>query len=189
MEEKSQVACAAWSQSRGMRRCRQSFDRHVLRRFALAAALIVIAGDHAREAWVTGCSTHLFRFARMPLECPGHEAARHVAMRCKRADLPDEPELLDEKDYIALFRANLEEQHTREVLRRKPRFLPFKDCVRWVQAMGLWNTEAEWREWIANGEKRNAYIPSQPDKYYGDLGQWRGWAYFLHGKSTRAAES
>ena len=26
------------------------------------------------------------------------------------------------------------------------RFLPFKDCVKWVQAMGLWDSQAEWEE-------------------------------------------
>ena len=25
------------------------------------------------------------------------------------------------------------------------------------------------------GEKRNAYIPSRPDEYYGRLGQWISW--------------
>ena len=29
------------------------------------------------------------------------------------------------------------------------------------------------------GEKRNAYIPSRPDEYYGRLGQWICWENFL----------
>jgi len=31
------------------------------------------------------------------------------------------------------------------------------------------------RDWIAMGEKKNSYIPSKPDEYYGDLGQWISW--------------
>jgi hypothetical protein len=30
-------------------------------------------------------------------------------------------------------------------------------------------------DWIAMGEKRNSYIPSRPEEYYGRLGQWTSW--------------
>jgi len=42
------------------------------------------------------------------------------------------------------------------------------------------NTEAEWRDWIESGEKRNPYVPSQPDEVYSKEG-WAGWANFLNG--------
>jgi hypothetical protein len=54
----------------------------------------------------------------------------------------------------------LEEQNTQRFLKSLPRFLPYDECRRWVQAFGRrWETEDDWREWIAMGEKRNAYIP------------------------------
>jgi hypothetical protein len=43
------------------------------------------------------------------------------------------------------------------------------------------------RNWIALGEKRNSYIPSRPDEYYGRLGQWISWDHFL-GKDTGEQE-
>lgn len=29
------------------------------------------------------------------------------------------------------------------------------------------------------GEKRNSYIPSKPDEYYGRQGKWVSWDHFL----------
>ena len=40
--------------------------------------------------------------------------------------------------------------------------------------------EAEWRQWIEDGEKRNPYVPSNPDVIYADSG-WAGWEDFLNG--------
>eukprot|EP00439_Symbiodinium_sp_Y106_P034012 s4621_g4.t1 len=94
---------------------------------------------------------------------------------------------LDEEDYVRLFRTELQEQERRAILRRKRCFLPFDDCVKWVRAMGLWDNQEEWEEWIEMGEKRNPYIPSRPDQYYGELGQWKGWAYFLGAPGTEAS--
>jgi len=53
----------------------------------------------------------------------------------------------------------LEEQNTQRFLKARPRFLPYEECCKWVQAFGRWQTEEDWKEWIAMGEKRNAYIP------------------------------
>ena len=66
----------------------------------------------------------------------------------------------------------LEEQNKKRFLKSSPRFLPYDECRRWVQAFGRWETEEDWRQWISMGEKRNSYIPSRPDEYYGKLGQW-----------------
>ena len=30
-----------------------------------------------------------------------------------------------------------------------------------------------------DGEKRNSYIPSDPEEYYMRVGGWRGWEHFL----------
>lgn len=53
----------------------------------------------------------------------------------------------------------LEEQNTQRFLKSQPRFLPYRECCKWVQAFGRWKSEKDWKEWIAMGEKRNAYIP------------------------------
>lgn len=72
----------------------------------------------------------------------------------------------------------LEERNTRRFLKSGPRFLPYEECRKWVQAWGSrWKSEDDWRQWIAMGEKRNPYIPSRPDEYYGS--QWISWEHFL----------
>lgn len=73
----------------------------------------------------------------------------------------------------------LEEAHTRRFLKSGPRFLPYNECRKWVIAFNRWGTEDEWKQWIDDGEKRNAYIPSSPDVYYGKRGEWKGWDHFL----------
>lgn len=73
----------------------------------------------------------------------------------------------------------LEEANTKRFLRAGPRFLPYSECRKWVKAWNRWETKEDWLMWIDEGEKRNSYIPSRPDKYYGNLGHWRGWDHFL----------
>ena len=73
----------------------------------------------------------------------------------------------------------LEEANTRRFLKSGPRFLPYEECRKWVQAWSRWDTEQDWKDWIDEGEKRNSYIPARPDEYYGRLGVWRGWDHFL----------
>jgi hypothetical protein len=116
----------------------------------------------------------------------------------------------------------LEEQNQQRFLKAMPRFLPYTECRKWVQAFSRWKSKEDWREWIAMGEKRNSYIPvrichvsfrrwcdrtgevgfyfvavqyilfssgvphcccfviqSEPDEYYGRLGQWISWDHFL----------
>jgi hypothetical protein len=53
----------------------------------------------------------------------------------------------------------LEEQNQQRFLKAMPRFLPYTECRKWVQAFSRWKTKEDWREWIAMGEKRNSYIP------------------------------
>lgn len=73
----------------------------------------------------------------------------------------------------------LEEANTRRFLKSGPRFLPYEECRKWVIAFNRWHSEEEWRQWIMDGEKRNPYIPSYPDEYYGNRGEWKGWGHFL----------
>lgn len=74
----------------------------------------------------------------------------------------------------------LEEANKRRFLKSKPRFLPYEQCRKWVQAWGnRWESEAEWVSWIDDGEKRNSYIPARPDEYYTRTGKWQGWDHFL----------
>ena len=73
----------------------------------------------------------------------------------------------------------LEEANTRRFLKSKPRFLPYEECRKWVQAWNRWDSEEDWVTWIDEGEKRNSYIPARPDEYYGRLGKWKGWDHFL----------
>jgi hypothetical protein len=64
----------------------------------------------------------------------------------------------------------LEEQNTRRFLKARPRFLPYGECCKWIQAFGRrWESEEEWREWIAMGEKRNSYIPVRADGFFFDF--------------------
>jgi len=76
-------------------------------------------------------------------------------------------------------RARLTKQWMDQIKRRKPRYMSYKDTSKWVRAMGQWHTEKEWIDWIQRGEKRNPYIPSDPEKYFSDLGEWKGWDDFL----------
>ena len=38
----------------------------------------------------------------------------------------------------------LEEANTRRFLKAKPRFLPYDECAKWVQAFGRWRTKEDW---------------------------------------------
>lgn len=57
----------------------------------------------------------------------------------------------------------LEEQNKKRFLTSGPRFLPYDECRKWVQAWGnRWSSEEDWKNWIRMGEKRNSYIPVSP---------------------------
>merc|ERR1719464_407296 len=73
----------------------------------------------------------------------------------------------------------LEEKNKRRFLKSRPRFLPYDEARKWAQAWGQWESSEEWNDWIALGEKRTSYIPSQPEEYYTRTGQWISWEDFL----------
>eukprot|EP00538_Stauroneis_constricta_P001961 CAMPEP_0119562204 /NCGR_PEP_ID=MMETSP1352-20130426/19727_1 /TAXON_ID=265584 /ORGANISM="Stauroneis constricta, Strain CCMP1120" /LENGTH=108 /DNA_ID=CAMNT_0007610551 /DNA_START=252 /DNA_END=574 /DNA_ORIENTATION=- len=93
-------------------------------------------------------------------------------------DLPPSGEYIDDLSW-RVNKLRLEEENKKRFLRAKPRFLPYEECRKWVQAFGRWKSEEDWVDWIAMGEKRNAYIPSRPDEYYGERGEWISWEHFL----------
>lgn len=94
------------------------------------------------------------------------------------ADLEAPSEAIDDLSW-KLAKIRLEEENTKRFLKAGPRFLPYEECRKWVTAWNRWETEEDWKTWIREGEKRNAYIPARPDEYYGRLGKWKGWAHFL----------
>ncbi|CAB9513997.1 expressed unknown protein [Seminavis robusta] len=102
-------------------------------------------------------------------------------------DLPSAGVVFDDLNW-RVEKLKLEEANTRRLLKSKPRFLPYDECSKWVQAFGRWETEEDWTSWIEMGEKRNSYIPSRPDEYYGRLGQWISWDHFL-GVSSKKDQS
>ena len=77
-----------------------------------------------------------------------------------------------------LDRARLTQQWSKSVLSRPRRFLPFIQARQWARAMHM-EDETDWRDWIADGEKRNPYVPSNPDVVYDS--EWAGWHDFLNG--------
>lgn len=90
-----------------------------------------------------------------------------------------EPILLEDLDW-RVAKIRLEEENLKRILKSRPRFLPYEEARRWVQAWGgRWQSEKDWKDWIAEGEKRNSYIPARPDEYYGRIGKWISWEHFL----------
>ena len=97
--------------------------------------------------------------------------------------------IIEELDY-RVQKLRLEEQNIASFKKAKPRFLPYKECKNWVQAWGRrWESKEEWESWIADGEKRNAYIPSDPEVYYTKTGSWEGWDLFLGVKEKKKGPS
>ena len=130
----------------------------------------------------------LIMFPRMTLgddteeQCDDESNGNGEDIDDKHSDMEGgEPIVLDDLDW-RLAKARLEEQYIKRLVKSKPRFLPYKEARKWVQAWGgRWKTESDWKEWIADGEKRNSYIPARPDEYYTRTGQWISWRHFLLG--------
>ncbi|GFH60838.1 hypothetical protein CTEN210_17314 [Chaetoceros tenuissimus] len=90
----------------------------------------------------------------------------------------EEPIMLEDLNW-RVNKMRLEEENKRRFLKSGPRHLPYEECRKWVIAFNRWENEQEWRQWIEDGEKRNSYIPSYPDEYYGKRGEWISWDHFL----------
>jgi len=100
--------------------------------------------------------------------CPARVAAGRADLSMSAQDL----------DMWRIEAVRLEERHRQELMRRPPRFLPFKEARKWARAM--WFTSREdWMGMINRGEKRNPYLPRRPDEYYAGKG-WVSWDDFLN---------
>jgi len=86
---------------------------------------------------------------------------------------------ISEELAIRIARKKLHDRWFQTRLKAKSVHLPFDEAVKWVRAMERWDSKEEWEDWIAMGEKKNAYIPSNPEKYYGERGEWKGWDHWL----------
>lgn len=85
----------------------------------------------------------------------------------------------DQGFYIDVNRNILERQWMADVKKRKPRFYTYNLCKKTVQSENMWKTKQEWKDWISQGEKRNRWIPSDPEAVYRELGTWISWNDFL----------
>lgn len=120
----------------------------------------------------------------------GEDEDNEVELEVEKNDL--DPEIDQKDDFPSpiedlswrVEKLRLEEANTRRFLKAGPRFLPYEECRKWVQAWDRWDSEDDWVKWIDEGEKRNSYIPARPDEYYGKIGKWKGWGHFL-GKDSR----
>lgn len=120
----------------------------------------------------------------LPLAPPLRPLAMSPPLRASRLItlcVPDEPDESFSEDPGAwrVAKAQLVENWSKEVRRRKPRFFGFKHARQWARAMHF-ETERDWRRWVENGEKRNPYVPSFPDEVYAGRG-WVSWDDFLNG--------
>lgn len=52
-------------------------------------------------------------------------------------------ELIEDLSY-RVNKLRLEEANTRRFLKAKPRFLPYDECCKWVQAFGRWRSKKDW---------------------------------------------
>ena len=77
-------------------------------------------------------------------------------------------------------RARLEWIERRAILQRKLRYGSFAQSSAIVQVHGL-STREEWLDWLELGEGRSPYVPSDPETYYGNRGEWLGWRIWLTG--------
>ena len=76
-------------------------------------------------------------------------------------------------------RRHLERGYTKQIFSRKPLKLDYKTSRRWIQRNWNPKTKEEFYDLVANGNLRTPYISKQPEKYYGERGQWISWDHYL----------
>ena len=69
-------------------------------------------------------------------------------------------------------RQRLEEANTKRFLKAKPVKLPYKMSQRWIQMNWNPKTKEEFRDLVDNGNLRTPYISKDPERYYGERGEW-----------------
>ena len=149
----------------------------------LVALLCLLCGPHPTQA-----------FTARPLEATVISRPRRCARppflsmtRKPSADGHEEHGDADGTDaepqarHWRLERARLDRQHSREVLRRQPRHLPYAGASAFAMTLGL-SSQDEWNEWLELGEGRTPYCPSDPETYYRAQGTWISWKAFLTGE-------
>lgn len=94
-------------------------------------------------------------------------------------DMDNEEQLPLEDLSWRMKKIQLEEAHTRQFLKSKPRKLPYDDARRWVQANIGASTKEEYEDDLAMGVSRTSYIPFRAEEYYTSTGEWISWDHFL----------
>eukprot|EP00629_Pelagomonadales_sp_RCC1024_P017386 CAMPEP_0119281640 /NCGR_PEP_ID=MMETSP1329-20130426/25139_1 /TAXON_ID=114041 /ORGANISM="Genus nov. species nov., Strain RCC1024" /LENGTH=328 /DNA_ID=CAMNT_0007282267 /DNA_START=99 /DNA_END=1082 /DNA_ORIENTATION=+ len=108
------------------------------------------------------------------LRTPPQRVARVLRSTQVSSDWEDD---LREAIRIAEAREAFEARNKQSITRRKRTYLSYDRARAWASGLGF-SSEADWKEWLALGEGKNVYIPSDPREYYRTRG-WRGWGHFL----------
>ena len=120
-------------------------------------------------------------FAHPAVARPAVQRGGALALSAEPEPEPEaEPEgdLRSDPGAWRIVQARLVERERARLRRRKPAFFSFHHARQWARAMHF-TTEQDWRQWIADGEKRNPYVPSNPDEIY--AADFKGWDDFLNG--------
>ena len=132
----------------------------------------------------TSCSTE--QFSRALVACrsaaPRMDTASGAESRAHDDSSEDEvPRSLGGSDSDwRVERARLDHQRSKQLRARPPRYPPFAISSNIVQTLGL-STRDEWLEHLELGEGRSPYVPTDPETYYTQRGEWLGWRAWLTG--------
>eukprot|EP00525_Craspedostauros_australis_P000832 CAMPEP_0198114652 /NCGR_PEP_ID=MMETSP1442-20131203/5977_1 /TAXON_ID= /ORGANISM="Craspedostauros australis, Strain CCMP3328" /LENGTH=125 /DNA_ID=CAMNT_0043772021 /DNA_START=739 /DNA_END=1116 /DNA_ORIENTATION=+ len=80
---------------------------------------------------------------------------------------------------IFVERERLQQDWQQSIPKRRACFYNYEQCKQWVCAQNMWETKAEWENWIDQGEKCNCMVPSDPEAHYTERGTWTPWVDFL----------
>ena len=140
--------------------------------------------------------------ALLPLPPPAHRTLRPSTSSASSALLyqspggPDDPEEISNSDENSglddlswrVSRQRLEEANTKRFLKAKPVKLSYKTSQRWVQMNWNPKTKEEFRDLVDNGNLRTPYISKDPERYYGERGEWISWDHYLLGDCDEDSE-
>ncbi len=77
-----------------------------------------------------------------------------VAFMAEGGEVEGDKDMLEEIS-ILVMRKRLHDRWLQGRLRAKTVHLPFEEAVKWTRAIGRWESEDEWWEWIEMGEGKN----------------------------------
>mmetsp|Transcript_28582 Transcript_28582/g.42247 ORF Transcript_28582/g.42247 Transcript_28582/m.42247 type:complete len:140 (+) Transcript_28582:135-554(+) len=99
-------------------------------------------------------------------------------MNLKSKDSTDDE--IEQSTTLDLWRQVFENSWIKDRKKSRPRFYTYDTCKAWLKDQWIeFDTEKDWHEWIAIGEKRNCLVPSNPEEEYGRQGSWMSWDDFL----------